>query len=371
VFANNDLMRNSSGNGVVVSAPGGGGSGWLRLQNGGGAAAYQTLGIERQVDTVAGARYTLQLWYSASPGFAQANSTIGIYVDGVQVAVHSASSPLNALNWQSLSFGFDGNGQPRRVTVQLEGGNAAATSPANLRSANLDGLRIVETLPVSAGRVDAIEGQAAALPQVVAALVDSDGSERLALSIEGLPEGAVLGDGVNSRAVGAGGAVDVTGWNLGGLLLQLPAGPIGSRELTVRATSTEAANGSQAASTRSVTLTVLPGPLAVTPPGVNPYVSMTTGTGTSEQLGAAAVQRTSAWRQDDGQAWALALTSGAVADGPSAAWVPRVSSRDEEAERERQRRESEAWMASLETAAQEQWRALVGVRGPSKRPVYH
>jgi hypothetical protein len=371
VFANNDLMRNSSGNGVVVSAPGGGGSGWLRLQNGGGAAAYQTLGIERQVETVAGARYTLQLWYAASPGFAQANSTIGIYVDGVQVAVHGASSPLNALNWQSLSFGFDGNGQPRRVTIQLEGGNAAATSPANLRSANLDGLRIVETLPVSAGRVYAIEGQVAALPQLVAALVDSDGSERLALSIEGLPEGAVLGDGVNSRAVSAGGAVDVTGWNLGGLQLQLPAGPIGSRELTVRATSTEAANGSQATSTRSVTLTVLPGPVAVTPLGVNPYVSMTTGTGTSEQPGAAAVQRMPAVRQDDGRAWAQALASGAVAYGPATAWVPRVSSRDEQAERERQRRESEAWMANLENAAQEQWRALVGGREPSERPVYH
>jgi hypothetical protein len=205
----------------------------------------------------------------------------------------------------------------------------------------------------------------------VAALVDSDGSERLALSIEGLPEGAVLGDGVNSRAVSAGGAVDVTGWNLGGLQLQLPAGPIGSRELTVRATSTEAANGSQATSTRSVTLTVLPGPVAVTPLGVNPYVSMTTGTGTSEQPGAAAVQRMPAVRQDDGRAWAQALASGAVAYGPATAWVPRVSSRDEQAERERQRRESEAWMANLENAAQEQWRALVGGREPSERPVYH
>jgi hypothetical protein len=51
--------------------------------------------------------------------------------------------------------------------------------------------------------------------------------------------------------------------------------------------------------------------------------------------------------------------------------VPRVSSRDEQAERERQRRESEAWMANLENAAQEQWRALVGGREPSERPVYH
>ncbi|MFN7481760.1 MAG: hypothetical protein ACK5T3_03905, partial [Betaproteobacteria bacterium] len=160
-----------------------------------------------------------------------------------------------------------------------------------------------------------------------------------------------------------------TGWNLGGLQLQLPAGPIASRELTVRATSTEAANGSQAVSTRSVTLTVLAGPVAATPPGVNPYVSMTAGTGTGEPPDPAAVQRMQAGSQDGGLARALA--SGAVADGPSAACVPRVSSRDEEAERERQRRESEAWMASLETAAQEQWRTLMGGSGPSERPVYH
>jgi hypothetical protein len=328
-------MRNASGNIVRVQPSAGGGQNWIRLQNGSAAMAHQTLGIERSVDTIAGARYTLQFQYAAGPGWFEVNGRIGVYVDGQLVATYSNTSPRERLQWYAASFQFDGNGQARRVTIQLEGGNALATSTATIRSANLDQIRIVETLPVSATRVYAIAGGSAALPQVLASLADTDGSEALVVAATGLPAGAVLADGTRSLTVGADGLADLSGWNLATLSLLPPAGFTGTLQIGLSASATEASNQDAAVTLRSVEVIVLDGPAAETPASANPFVT---------PAGAAARR-----------------PAQSAAEADPAPPPARTAADEADEEQKRQRRLGEAWLEELERSAQAQWKALMGV----------
>jgi hypothetical protein len=95
----------------------------------------------------------------------------------------------------------------------------------------------------------------------------------------GLPEGAVLSDGVHRVVVGSDmPVVDVSGWNLAALAFTPPRNFAGSIKLQVRATSAHADNGSMATATRDLTVNVLSGAGCATPAGVNPYVSHLAGT---------------------------------------------------------------------------------------------
>ncbi|MBE0484417.1 MAG: cadherin-like domain-containing protein, partial [Bacterioplanes sp.] len=103
------------------------------------------------------------------------------------------------------------------------------------------------------------EGDAAtAIPisQINAALVDTDGSETLSVSIAGIPVGSVISDGVNSYTVPAGGVADVTGWNLSALTLTTPERVAGQIDLTVTVTATEISNGSTASTTDVISVSV-------------------------------------------------------------------------------------------------------------------
>ncbi|MFG6464951.1 hypothetical protein ACG04Q_25545, partial [Roseateles sp. DXS20W] len=157
--------------------------------------------VERSVDTIAGATYTLSLDYAGGMGFLAANTQIGIYVDGVRIATHAGTSPTSSLNWQALSFSFTGNGASRTVAIVLEGGDTlAAGTTVPLRSAMIDDIRLVETLPVGAGVVYGLAGGSIALPRIEAALANAAGGERLSVNLLGLPDGATLTDGVRSAA---------------------------------------------------------------------------------------------------------------------------------------------------------------------------
>jgi len=91
------------------------------------------------------------------------------------------------------------------------------------------------------------------------ALVDTDGSESLALSLSAIPVGAVLTDGVNTFAATAGNqAVSLAGWNLAPLTVTPPANADTDFTLTVSATSTEAANGDTATTTAALFVAVVP-----------------------------------------------------------------------------------------------------------------
>ena len=94
---------------------------------------------------------------------------------------------------------------------------------------------------------------------VTASLVDTDGSETLALSVSAIPIGATLSDGLASFTASAGSqTVDVTAWNLATLSVLPPAQSDADFNLTLSATSTEAANGFSATVSANLAVTVDP-----------------------------------------------------------------------------------------------------------------
>jgi hypothetical protein len=354
IQAAGDRVMNQLGNLVVVQPMAGNGNQWLTLRNGRATLAYQTLGIERLVDTVDGATYTLGFDYAAGLGFAVANTAIGIYVDGVKVGSYAGTSPASALNWETLSFTFGGNGQTRRIAIILEGGTAIAGGGVPQRSASIDDIRIVETLPISVALVYGLVDTAVALPKVAAALTDQFGGEALTLTLIGLPANAILSDGVRSAAGGS--AVDLAGWDLAKLSVKPPAGFTGDLTLTLRATSAETSNGASASVSQSFVLRVLPGAAADTPPGLNPYVVSTAGTQTTEvQAGSQMVNGPAAAAHT-----LLAGDRGYLGGQAEPAPVPKTAAEVAQAEAERARAFGDAWLKELEERAKLQWQQLVG-----------
>ena len=112
------------------------------------------------------------------------------------------------------------------------------------------------------------------------------------MELLGLPAGATLSDGTRSITLECGGgSVDVTGWNLATLSLVPPHCFVGTLSLQVRATSTEASNGSTASVTQDLTVKVLSGTAVAAPVGLNPYVNFTGGTGSTSSTAAARPSR--------------------------------------------------------------------------------
>lgn len=76
------------------------------------------------------------------------------------------------------------------------------------------------------------------ISDIVANLSDTDGSEALTLSIQGLPEGAIVTNGTQTAIAGATGPVDISGWSdLDDL--QIHVTDKGTYPLTITATSSE------------------------------------------------------------------------------------------------------------------------------------
>ncbi|CAH1534324.1 VWFA domain-containing protein [Vibrio jasicida] len=104
----------------------------------------------------------------------------------------------------------------------------------------VDGVQFYETYEVNEG----LQDTAIPISEIRASLTDTDGSESLAVTLKGLPIGAVLSDGVNSITVATvNEALDVTGWSLDSLTVTPPAGSHDDFTITVTATSTESSNG--------------------------------------------------------------------------------------------------------------------------------
>jgi hypothetical protein len=113
-----------------------------------------------------------------------------------------------------------------------------------------------------------------ALPAIGSSLSAGDDGGRLKTELVGLPEGAVLSDGVNRVEVGCNmPGLDLSGWNLAALVLTPPRNFSGVIKLRVVATSIHDDNGSTASVSRDLTVNVLSGVRCETPAGVNPYVS--------------------------------------------------------------------------------------------------
>ncbi|TLX79722.1 retention module-containing protein [Pseudomonas nicosulfuronedens] len=103
------------------------------------------------------------------------------------------------------------------------------------------------------------EDTAINLSKIKAALVDTDGSETLSVSIGKIPVGATLSDGKNSFTADAThNSVDLKGWNLDTLTLTPPADFNGTIKLEVSATATESSNNDAATRTVDLNVTVYP-----------------------------------------------------------------------------------------------------------------
>jgi Ca2+-binding RTX toxin-like protein len=94
-------------------------------------------------------------------------------------------------------------------------------------------------------------GSPVALP-IFAALTDNDGSETLSLTVSGVPSGARLSAGTDL----GGGQWSLSPANLSGLQLLPAPGYVGSFNLNITATATEASNGSTANTTQSISITI-------------------------------------------------------------------------------------------------------------------
>ena len=166
-------MTNAAGQRIAVKPASNSSSNWVHLQDGVNKT-YQTLGIERGIDTIQGAIYTLQLNYAGDLGLANNKGIIGIYVDNQLIATYNNTSSNTELNWQAISFQFAGIGCARNIRIQLEGGTGVQG-----RGAMLDAIRIIETLPQQADHLYAISGQFRRLPIIQVFSPDQDGSEQL------------------------------------------------------------------------------------------------------------------------------------------------------------------------------------------------
>jgi len=250
IWSNNDLMADAQGRLHRVSSATGNGANWLELNNAGGLM-HQTLGIERTVETLAGATYTLSLDVAGRLGYGADYTRIGIYVDGVRMGGDESTSGAQALNWQQRTFSFTGNGKVQTIRIISE----ATKFDRGGRGMMLDNIALTEALPANTG----LEDSSVALSVISAALRDTDGSETLTLSIGNIPVGVRLTDGSHVFMASAQDSVaTVTGWDLTRLQLIPPVNFNGVCQLKVMATATEQANGAQATTEQTITVTVLP-----------------------------------------------------------------------------------------------------------------
>lgn len=250
VWSTDDRMADSQNKQRTVTAMAGNSNNWLELNNARNNMA-QSLGIQRQVDTVAGASYTLSMDVAGRLGYSSDYTKIGIYIDGVRIGGDEGTSSNSVLNWQTKQFTFIGTG--RKQTIQILG--EATKQDGNGRGMMIDDIVLTERLANNTG----LEDTAIKLSAITARLKDTDGSETLAVTIEAVPVGATLTDGINRfTATSSNRTATITTWNLNTLSLTPPTDFNGTFNLQVKATATERSNGSTASTTETLTVKVLP-----------------------------------------------------------------------------------------------------------------
>ena len=209
-----------------------------------------TMNIYQDVETVEGHEYTFSFDFSPRPGYDEDVSKVEVWIDGEKVEEISGSGVgASNTNWSSHEYSFTGDGSPVRVEIKYTGEGAAYG-----RGAYIDNLNITDTHQVD-WAASGEAGKAIVLPEISAALTDTDGSETLTLEISGIPEGAVLSDGNGNTftATDAENTVDVSDWDFAHLSITPPEGA-SDFDLEVTATSTEQSTGESA--TQSQTLSV-------------------------------------------------------------------------------------------------------------------
>jgi VCBS repeat-containing protein len=249
IWSSGDRMKDANNNLRTVYAAPDNGNNWLELGDSG--VNHQGYGIERLVRTRTQATYTLSFDYAGRLGYDAEHTRIAVYLDNTLVGTYANTSPNTSLNWQEVSFQFTGDGTLQALRIQMDGPSG---NHWDERGAMIDGIKLVEELPLNTG----YSNDPIRLSAIVAALVDTDGSEALAVTVGAIPAGAVLTDGVNTFTASAASSVaDVTVWNLDNLHITAPQDFIGVFDLTITATATEGLTGETATKGDTLTVTVL------------------------------------------------------------------------------------------------------------------
>ncbi|WP_043887339.1 Calx-beta domain-containing protein, partial [Vibrio sp. 16] len=171
----------------------------------------------------------------------------------IEIYHHNQSGPGN----YNVNVSIDGN-----TPVDLSNSNLyivsdeSALDNADVRTSELkevDGVEFYETYEVNEG----LQDTEIPLSEIRASLSDTDGSESLAVTLAGLPVGAIISDGNTSVTISsANESVDVTGWSLDSLTVTPPQGSHDDFTIFVTATSTEDSNGDSAQSHATINVVV-------------------------------------------------------------------------------------------------------------------
>ncbi|WP_042694704.1 hypothetical protein, partial [Azospirillum sp. B506] len=187
------------------------------------------------------------------------------------------------------------------VTATAKDGSAAPVSVSESLVVTVDPVSDTPTLAVSAARGD--EDTAIALT-ITPALTDTDGSEALTITINGIPDGAHLSNDAGTALMISNGSVTLTPAQLAGLKITPPLNSDVDFDLTVTAT---AKDGSAAVATTTQTLHVTVDPVTDTP-------TLTVSAARGDEDTAIALTITPALTDTDGSE-ALTITISGIPDG--------------------------------------------------------
>ncbi|WP_226461844.1 Ig-like domain-containing protein [Quatrionicoccus australiensis] len=256
IWSDGDTQQNQAGGYNTVYGAAGNGNNFLELNNAdANGALIQTLGITRSVSTTAGMVYELSFDYAGRPGFDAGFTQIGVYLDGVLIQQYSSTSPQTSIDWKNLVFSFTGDGATHTLTIQTD----ATSYNSSGRGSFIDDIQLSAYQGVSAGAGGVAGVTSIGLANyVAAALTDTDGSETLSLAFSGVPAGATIVSSSGTHAI-VGGSITISAAELASAQLHFADTVTGHFSISVIATSTETANGSQASSVaKTVELDVLP-----------------------------------------------------------------------------------------------------------------
>ena len=145
--------------------------------------------INRDFPTEEGATYTLTFSYSPRPGYDADVNKMDIRIDGEAIETVSADGTGNSDNeWQTFTVTFTGTGESMNLEF-LSTGEAQDYG----RGMRLDDIELTEQMPDEPG-----ETTAEYPLDITSSLQDTDGSETLSITVDNLPDGAVLSAGTDN-----------------------------------------------------------------------------------------------------------------------------------------------------------------------------
>ncbi|MEM8686901.1 MAG: tandem-95 repeat protein, partial [Pseudomonadota bacterium] len=220
--------------------------------------------IFQEFETSAGANYTLSFDWSPRPGVSGNNNTIEIVWDGQVVATLSRDGTgLTNPDWQSYTINVTGTGDVERLTIrepdwaEQDYGRGIFVDNLHIMTDGEAQANGAENTAIDISSIDVTFGP------------DVDGSEQHVLSVDNIPVGAVLADGLGHTFTATAGNTTIdlydsfglpaNNWDLSSLTITPPLDFVGNFDLNVTATATEQSNGDTESSSTTLTVHVYDG----------------------------------------------------------------------------------------------------------------